>query len=57
MAPVFSDLSKKYDLLIFLKVDVDEVQVRFFFFFFLNFLFFNIHDHRQAGIALLALNP
>ncbi len=54
MAPVFSDLSKKYDILIFLKVDVDEVQVRFFFFF-LNFLFFNIHDHRQAGIALLTL--
>ncbi len=53
MAPVFSDLSKKYDILIFLKVDVDEVQVRFFFF--LNFLFFNIHDHRQAGIALLTL--
>ncbi|KAH8956929.1 hypothetical protein BDL97_07G067500 [Sphagnum fallax] len=26
MAPVFSDLSKKYDILIFLKVDVDEVQ-------------------------------
>ncbi len=58
MAPVFSDLSKKYDILIFLKVDVDEVQVKFFFFFFffLNFsLFFNIHDHRQAGIALLTL--
>jgi thiol-disulfide isomerase/thioredoxin len=57
MAPVFTDLSKKYDILIFLKVDVDEVQVRFFFFFFfLNFfLFFNIHDHGQAGISLLTL--
>lgn len=27
MAPIFTELSKKYDQLIFLKVDVDEVQV------------------------------
>ena len=26
MAPIFSELSKKYENLIFLKVDVDEVQ-------------------------------
>jgi thioredoxin 1 len=26
MAPIFTELSKKYDQLIFLKVDVDEVQ-------------------------------
>lgn len=28
MAPIFTELSKKYTDLVFLKVDVDEVQVR-----------------------------
>jgi len=27
MAPIFAELSKKFENLIFLKVDVDEVQV------------------------------
>jgi thioredoxin 1 len=28
MAPIFTELSKKFENLIFLKVDVDEVQVQ-----------------------------
>ena len=27
MAPIFTELSKKYDQIIFIKLDVDEVQV------------------------------
>lgn len=27
MAPIFTELSKKFERLMFLKVDVDEVQV------------------------------
>lgn len=56
MAPIFTELSKKYDQIIFIKLDVDEVQVidplykrRNVHHLFLNIHIFEIRvDHRSC---------